>query len=75
MGRVPARLANDEEAPHFSALLAGGTAQRVLADKSLASAARAAHLRAAALNSGIMYRAFRRRPLTARRMRFNRLVA
>ena len=61
--RVLARPANEGEAPHFPALVAGCTARRVLADKGLASAANRAHLAAAGLKSGIMYRASRGHPL------------
>ena len=75
MERVLARPANEGEAPHFPALVAGCTARRVLADKGLASAANRAHLAAAGLKSGIMYRASRGHPLGARQKQFNRLVA
>ena len=61
-----ARPANEGEAPHFPALVAGCTARRVLADKGLASAANRAHLAAAGLKSGIMYRASRGHPLGVR---------
>ena len=63
--RVLARPANEGEAPHFPALVAGCTARRVLADKGLAGAANRAHLAAAGLKSGIMYRASRGHPLGA----------
>ena len=73
--RALARPANEGEAPHFPALVAGCTARRVLADKGLTSAANRAHLAAAGLKSGIMVRASRGHLLGARQKQFNRLVA
>lgn len=72
---VLARPANEGEAPHFPAMVEGCTARRVLADKGLASAANRAHLAAAGLKSGIMFRAARGHPLRPRQKQFNRLVA
>ena len=53
----------------------GGFVERVLADQGLSSATNQAHLREAGLKSGIMFRAARGHPLSARQKPFNRRVS
>ncbi|MBC6413136.1 MAG: transposase [Hyphomonadaceae bacterium] len=73
--RVLVRPANEGEAPHLPHLLKGCTAVRVLADKAYSSKTNRAVLGQQGFKSGIMYRARRNHPLSARQKRFNRLVA
>lgn len=75
VGKVPARPANEGEAPHFPALLAGCDGARVLADTGFASAAGRGTAKEAGLKPGIMFRAARGRPPTFWHKRFNRLVS
>tara|TARA_Y100000385_G_C13016575_1_gene604126 strand:+ start:80 stop:1201 length:1122 start_codon:yes stop_codon:yes gene_type:complete len=70
-----ARPANEGEQPHFPSLVVGSTAERIMADKGMASAANRQYLKAQGYKDGIMHRAARNRPLTSWQKVFNRLVS
>ena len=73
--KVLARPANEGEQPHFPSLVVGSTAERIMADKGMASAANRQHLKARGYKDGLMHKAVRNRPLTAWQKVFNRLVS
>jgi transposase, IS5 family len=69
--------ANESEVTHFDKALQAANikASRVLADKGYASAANRDSLKRQQVKSGIMHKAVRNKPLTARQKHANRLIS
>ena len=70
---MPANLPETKELDKMTDDLPKGT--RVQADKGVFSAANKAMLKSKNLKNGLMYKAFRNKPLTRRMVQFNKLIA
>lgn len=72
---TPANLSETKELERAVSAVSGGKRVRVLADKGFASAANKAMLHGKKIKCGLMRKAARNRPLTAREKLFNKLIS
>ena len=73
--QVKVTPANESEVKHLESLTSDLESKKVYADKAYHSAANEESLKKRGLKNGIMHRAFRNRPLSAREKLRNRLIS
>ena len=69
------RPANEGESPHFSDMLAGIKNCRILSDKGYSSQGNRDILKERGLKSGVMYKAYKNKPLSYWQKQFNKMIS